>query len=88
MKVSHNQKVFLMEGIHSELSVIVHASTIFVVIHYFNIEVPTFSINVLNSSWSSIFCGTQFWNIVAYLIIFSFSQNCSSVIFHLNFALP
>jgi hypothetical protein len=42
-----------MQGIQSELSLIVHASTIVIVIYYFNNEFPTFSIHVLNSSWSS-----------------------------------
>jgi len=76
-----------MQGIQSVLSLIVHASTIVIGIYYFNNEFPTFSIHVLNIG-APMFCQTQFWNIVAYFIIFSFSQNCSSVIFHLNFALP
>jgi hypothetical protein len=42
-----------MQGFQSELSLIVHASTIVIVIYYFNNEFPTFSICVLNSSWSS-----------------------------------
>jgi len=70
MKVSHNQNVFIMQGIQSELSLIVHASTIVIVIYYFNNEFPTFSIHVLNSSWSS----SVLWNTVLqyFLLISSF----------------
>ena len=42
-----------MQGIQSELSLIVHASTIVIGIYYFNNEFSIFSIHVLNSSWSS-----------------------------------
>jgi len=58
MKVSHRQKVFIMQGIKSELSLIVHASRIVIVIYYFSNEFRTFSIHVLNSSWSS----SVLWN--------------------------
>ena len=60
MKVSHNQKVFIMQGIQSELGLIVYASTIVIGIYYFNNEFPTFSFHVLNSSWSS----NVLWNTV------------------------
>ena len=47
-----------MQGIQSELSLIVQATTIVIVICYFNNEFPTFSIHVLNFSWSS----SVLWN--------------------------
>ena len=42
-----------MQGIQSELSLVVHASTIVLGMYYFNSEFPTYSIHVLNSLWSS-----------------------------------
>ena len=88
MKVSHNQKVFIMQGIQSELCLIVHTSTIVIGFYYFNNEFSTFSIHVLNSSWSSNVLSNTVLEYRAYFIIFSFLQDCSSVIFHLYFTLP